>query len=311
MRVWTVLPAYLDGARIAGWQSLSGGMETDVFRFDADGRPLVLRVYTHGDFGGRAATEAMVLRGLHAVGYPVPRVVAFEPDAAPLGAPFLIMERIEGQVLWRHYQGQVEEMRAVFTALMHQLHSVEPRTVAADLPSTFSVDALTQIAEAGDLVAAFAPLFAALRQWEAKVASWRPVLIHGDYHPENILITPDGRPFVIDWSSATFADPRVDVANTMVISLTNGDAAGAQAFLAGYEAAGGRTLPDMDYFECLCLARRVAVFVITMVKGPSIVGLKPGIEVELRRQAPAWGPLVGLLEAQSGVTLPDIHALLP
>lgn len=47
-----------------------------------------------------------------------------------------------------------------------------------------------------------------------------------------------------------------------------------------------------------------------MVKGPSILGLKPGIEVELRRQAPDWSPLVRLLEEQSGVALPSMHALL-
>jgi aminoglycoside phosphotransferase (APT) family kinase protein len=306
-----VLPQYLDGASVLGLERLHGGMETDVYRFDAGGRPLVLRLYSCGDFGGRAATEALVLRHLHALGYPVPAVIAFEPDPAPLGAPFLIMERIDGQVLWRHFQDRTREIGPVLISLLLRLHAIDGHTVATILPSTFSLDALAQIAEAGGMADAFEPLLSALRRWETAVAMWPPVLIHGDYHPENVLMTPDGRPAVIDWSGATLADPRIDVANTMLLSTINGDAEGARAFLAGYEAAGGRPLPDMDYFQCLCLARRMIIFLVTMVKGPAIVGLKPGIEVELRRQAPAWTPFVRLLEAQSGVALPGVHARLP
>jgi Ser/Thr protein kinase RdoA (MazF antagonist) len=183
--------------------------------------------------------------------------------------------------------------------------------VAESLPSTFSLDAIAEILDAGGMAEPFHSLLSALRQRKAGVAMWAPVLIHGDYHPENILVTRDGRPAVIDWSSATLADPRVDVANTMAIMFTNGNAAGANTFLAGYEKAGGRPLPDLEYFQCLCLTRRLLVFLVTMLKGPSILGLKPGIDVELRRQAPALVSLVRLLEAQSGVALPGVHALLP
>lgn len=310
MNIEAALPRYLDGASISGLDRLHGGMETDVFRFDADGRPLVLRVYACGDFGGRASTEALVLRRLHALGYPVPAVIAFEPDTSPLGAPFLVMERIDGQALWRHYQDRIQEMGPAFVSLMLRLHAIDGASVAESLPSTFSLEALGQMIEAGDMLEPFHPLLSELRRREAAVAMWSPVLIHGDYHPENILVTPDGRQAVIDWSSATFADPRVDVANTMAVLLTDGNVEGARAFLAGYEEMGERPLPDMDYFQSLCQARRLAVFIITMLRGPSILGLKPGIDTELRRQAPAWSPLVRLLEAQSGVALPGVHALI-
>jgi aminoglycoside phosphotransferase (APT) family kinase protein len=298
LTIEAVLPQYLDGASISGLDRLNGGMETDVYRFDAGGRPLVLRLYTCGDYGGRASIEALVLRRLHTLGYPVPEIVAFEPDTAPFGGPFLIMERVDGQVLWRHYGDRIQEMGAVFVSLMLRLHAIDGRTVAKSLPSTFSLDAIGETVDAGGMMPAFDPVLSLLRRWEAAVAMWSPVLIHGDYHPGNILATADGRPAVIDWSFATFADPRVDVANTMALLLINGDADGARAVLTAYEAMGGRPLPNMDYFQCLCLARRVAAFLITMIKGPSILGLKPGIEVELRRQAPAWSAVVSLLHAR-------------
>jgi aminoglycoside phosphotransferase (APT) family kinase protein len=243
----TTLQQYLNGAAITGLDRLHGGMETDVYRFEADGRPLVLRVYTLGDFGGRASTEALVLRRLHALGYPVPAVIAFETDTSLLGAPFLIMEWIEGQVLWRHFQGRIQEMGPVFVSLMVQLHAIPAQAVAPELPSTFSLDAMDQILTTAGMAAPFAPLLAELRRREAQVVMWPPCLIHGDYHPENILMTADGRPAVIDWSSATLADPRVDVANTFAISfVNNGDLPGARGFRAGYEAISGRPLPDMD-----------------------------------------------------------------
>ena len=40
---------------------------------------------------------------------------------------------------------------------------------------------------------------------------------HGDYHPSNILITPEGKPFVLDWSHATQGNASADVARTYLL----------------------------------------------------------------------------------------------
>lgn len=41
-------------------------------------------------------------------------------------------------------------------------------------------------------------------------------ICHGDYHPGNVLVTPDG-PRVIDWPGATRGDPHADVARALLI----------------------------------------------------------------------------------------------
>ena len=41
-------------------------------------------------------------------------------------------------------------------------------------------------------------------------------LCHGDYHPDNVLMSPTG-PIIIDWSEATCGNPLADVANTSLI----------------------------------------------------------------------------------------------
>jgi streptomycin 6-kinase len=49
--------------------------------------------------------------------------------------------------------------------------------------------------------------------------------LHGDYHPGNILLTPDG-PIVIDWGEASRGDAAADIARTLLL-LTPESAAGA------------------------------------------------------------------------------------
>jgi aminoglycoside phosphotransferase (APT) family kinase protein len=46
-------------------------------------------------------------------------------------------------------------------------------------------------------------------------------LIHLDFHPENVLMSPRG-PVVIDWTNARRGEPALDVAMTWVICATSG-----------------------------------------------------------------------------------------
>jgi aminoglycoside phosphotransferase (APT) family kinase protein len=46
-------------------------------------------------------------------------------------------------------------------------------------------------------------------------------LLHVDFHPDNVLLSPDG-PVVIDWTNSRAGDPRFDVAMTWVICTTSG-----------------------------------------------------------------------------------------
>ena len=40
--------------------------------------------------------------------------------------------------------------------------------------------------------------------------------LHGDFHPDNVLVTPEGSR-VIDWGEASLGDPAADIARTMVL----------------------------------------------------------------------------------------------
>jgi len=56
-------------------------------------------------------------------------------------------------------------------------------------------------------------------------------LCHGDYTPSNIIITPDGTPYVLDWAHATQGNASADAARTYLIFCLNGNIAGADKYL--------------------------------------------------------------------------------
>ena len=56
-------------------------------------------------------------------------------------------------------------------------------------------------------------------------------LCHGDYTPSNIIITPDGTPYIIDWAHATQGNASADAARTYLTFCLEGNIAGAEKYL--------------------------------------------------------------------------------
>lgn len=45
----------------------------------------------------------------------------------------------------------------------------------------------------------------------------RPALLHGDFHPGNVLWSDDAEPTIIDWSASSIGDPHDDVAKSLIL----------------------------------------------------------------------------------------------
>lgn len=56
-------------------------------------------------------------------------------------------------------------------------------------------------------------------------------LCHGDFNLSNVILTPDGTPYIIDWSHATQGNASADVARTYLLFWLNGDIDGANRYL--------------------------------------------------------------------------------
>lgn len=54
---------------------------------------------------------------------------------------------------------------------------------------------------------------------------------HGDFNPSNIIITDDGKAYILDWSHATQGNASADAARTYLLFCLNGDTEAAESYL--------------------------------------------------------------------------------
>lgn len=59
-------------------------------------------------------------------------------------------------------------------------------------------------------------------------------LCHGDFNPSNVIITEDGKPFILDWSHATQGNASADVARTYLQFYLDGKESLAEKYLNLY-----------------------------------------------------------------------------
>ena len=57
---------------------------------------------------------------------------------------------------------------------------------------------------------------------------------HGDFNPSNIIITPAGKPYVIDWAHATQGNASADAARTYLLFMLKGQEQLAEQYLRLY-----------------------------------------------------------------------------
>lgn len=57
---------------------------------------------------------------------------------------------------------------------------------------------------------------------------------HGDFNPSNIIVTPDGTPYILDWSHATQGNASADAARTYLLFWLHGDEEGAEKYLNAF-----------------------------------------------------------------------------
>ena len=56
-------------------------------------------------------------------------------------------------------------------------------------------------------------------------------LCHGDFNPSNIIITDEGKSYILDWSHATQGNGSADAARTYLLFWLSGDINGAEKYL--------------------------------------------------------------------------------
>jgi aminoglycoside phosphotransferase (APT) family kinase protein len=242
------LALLLGASEVTSLTRLSGGASRETWRFDADGRPLILQRQRAGDIRDMGV-EASVLRAAEAVGVPVPSVVAASTDPAALGAAFVVQTAVEGETIARKIlrdEPFAEARRllpAQLGAALARLHGAD-RDAAPGLEATDQFDYYRRML---DTLGRPHPTFELAFRWldQHRPVSTARTIVHGDFRLGNVIVGPDGLRAVLDWELAHIGDPMEDLGWLCVKAWRFGSkqpVAGVGSYeelFAAYEAAGG------------------------------------------------------------------------
>jgi aminoglycoside phosphotransferase (APT) family kinase protein len=222
------------------FERIAGGRSNLTYEVrDAAGRGFALRRPPLGKRLGSAhdvSREHRVMSALAATGVPVPPTLGLCEDESVNGAPFYVMEFVEGPILRSRTDSEQfdsatrREIGERVVDTLVAIHSVDPDAVG-----------LGDLGRKEDYVAR------QLRRWHgqweqsktrelplvddlharlsARIPDQGPAtIVHGDYRLDNMILLPQGEvAAVLDWELCTLGDPLADVGLLLVYWSEPGD----------------------------------------------------------------------------------------
>ncbi|MEY2425680.1 MAG: hypothetical protein QOI61_1252 [Actinomycetota bacterium] len=242
----------LGASSIDGLHRLSGGASRETWSFTADGRALILRKDPPASGVGGLAHEADLLRGAASVGVPVPDVIAHGDGADGIGAPYIVMNHIDGETIARRILRD-DEFAAARPLMARQCGEILAaiHTIPLDAaPGLSDDDPLEKYASVYKMFGQPHPTFDLALKWlrERRPETTRRTVVHGDFRNGNLIVGPEGIRSVLDWELAHVGDPIEDLgwlcANAWRFGgeLPVGGFGTYDDLVAGYESASGVTV---------------------------------------------------------------------
>ena len=294
----------LDLDRLAGWMAahvegfagplsyakFAGGQSNPTYRLDTPGHAYVLRRKPFGPILPSAHAvdrEYRVIAGLHPTGFPVPRSYGLCEDEAVVGAPFYVMEMVEGRTLWdgslpgmtpaertAHYRAMIDTLAALHTT---------------DYPAA----GLGDYGKPGNYferqVARWTKQYRAAETERMepveRLIDWLPrtlpeqggtTIVHGDYRVDNMIFA-GGEPRVVavlDWELSTLGDPLADFSYFLMSWVTQPEGRSGVMGMTGpdtgiptvddvvaryCDATGRAGVPDLDWYFAYNLFRLTGI----------------------------------------------------
>jgi aminoglycoside phosphotransferase (APT) family kinase protein len=313
--------------RVGSLHRLAGGASRELWSLDVElagsspaRLPLVLRRDPHGRVGDTdRALEFRVLRAAAGAGVPVPRVHWCCADASVLGAPFFLMDRLEGETLPRRllrdpqYAATRAGLAAELGAILARIHAIDascPELAGLAAAGAGVGSALLETRRIAESVERLAvephPVLDLAARWlEAHAPEPRQrVLVHGDYRVGNVMFDASGVRAILDWELTHLGDPVEDLGWLCVRAwrfgndaLPVGGVGTREALVRAYQEAGGAPVdPEALRFWEVCGNFKLALVFISQCRA-WIDGV-PSLELASlgRRTAEAEQELLELIE---------------
>lgn len=222
-------------------ERIGAGHSNATFWVRCGGRKWVLRRPPRPPFAPSAhdvEREYRVLAALQKSGVRVPAPVSMHTDAAAIGAPFYLMECVEGQIIRSKSSpplaSPAQRRRAgeEMVVALHELHAVDWRSCGLESPGKANGYLDRQLRLWG-------------RQWDrnrtremplidrlgrdlrrAMPSSESETVVHGDYKLDNVVFEnadPTRLKAILDWEMSTVGDPLADVGYLTATWLERGE----------------------------------------------------------------------------------------
>jgi len=234
--------------------------------------------------------EARLLRALQSTPARVPDVLAVCEDPATIGAPFYVMERIEGEAIVASVPAPLDtppERRRISEQLIDSLveiHAVDWRAAGLEgfgKPTGYLERQLRRFGGLWELnKTREIPAVETVGAWLAEHMpdqAGASTIVHGDYRLGNTMFAPRAPArlnAVLDWEMATIGDPLADIGYMCMMWAQEGDPSeGLRAHLGNvtraegfytreelisrYEERSGRSVGQIRWYMTLALWKSV------------------------------------------------------
>ncbi len=277
-------------------QKHEAGMSNETFYVTCGDQEWVLRRPPRGELlptSHDVLREWRMIKALHGTAARVPRPVAACDDPSVIGAPFYLMERVDGYVIREELPPELDEpveRRRIADELitgLAEIHSVDWRAVGLETlgrPTGYlerQVKRWSTQLELTRVKTRALPGIDEVTEWlRAHVPESGPTTIaHGDYKLDNVIFSstaPARLLAVLDWEMATLGDPLADLGWVLAywgdpggeeskyvhgnnLLTTRGGFPERGEMIALYEAKTGRSMREIKFYLVL------AVYKLTII----------------------------------------------
>ena len=269
---------------------LTGGNSNETYLLETSAGRRIVRRPPQATIDASAhsmAREHSVLAALAGTDVPAPRPLSFCEDASVLGAPFILMEFVEGMALTDSlpaaYSDDVAGAGFAIVDALATLHLAPWREIGlADFgkPQGFLDRQVGRWHSQYDRYKVRdLPDFYEVAGWlgSHRPPESEPAILHGDFHADNTLVSLSEPRVtaILDWEMATIGDPLLDLglllafwgterpdppAMPRVQGFSRGAGAPDRVELAArYAKRTGRSVEHLDYYLALALWKLAAI----------------------------------------------------
>lgn len=252
----TMISEIAPGAATQQVRPIGGGLAAATFAVDTSAGDFVLKVYRPADDTPSLEWERLTFA--QRAGVPVPEPVALDAEGRWFGSAALVMSRLPGRADVRPTDpdGWLRQLAHALAAV----HETDTTGASGPLLRPSLADRELQDTDVGIRSALVDRCVEAIRRHHPGPAK-SAVLMHGDFHPGNIVWSRGRLTGVVDWSAARLGSRWFELAYCRAdVALLRG-MRGARRLATHYVEIAGAPPVDLPVYDLMCglAARRLAV----------------------------------------------------